>query len=184
MSFWNDVKKFGATSLKTLAYPVYNDGDNWISKAFNALNEGSGGALNAVDSAYDLLRDKDYWNRSLDSMGEAMKYNAQQAQLDRDFNASEAQKQRDYETEMSNTAYQRAAADMRAAGLNPYLAYGSSGASASTPSGYAASSGSGARIGGGSTAAGDFINNAFSLLRYGGSSGSKLSNVILKLTAR
>lgn len=56
------------------------------------------------------------------------------------FNAEEAQKQRDYETEMSNTAYQRQTADMRAAGINPALMYGGTGASgASTPSGSSAS---------------------------------------------
>lgn len=56
-----------------------------------------------------------------------------------DFTASEAQKQRDYETMMSNTAYQRATADMAAAGLNPALMYGNA-TSASTPSGSAAAS--------------------------------------------
>lgn len=55
------------------------------------------------------------------------------------FTANEAEKQRQYETEMSNTAYQRQVADMQDAGINPALAMsGSSGAS--TPSGSAAQS--------------------------------------------
>ena len=50
------------------------------------------------------------------------------------FNASQAQLNRDYQTEMSNTAYQRQVKDMSAAGLNPMLAY-VKGGGASSPSG-------------------------------------------------
>lgn len=53
------------------------------------------------------------------------------------FNAREAEKQRSFEREMSNTAYQRGVADMRAAGLNPYAVYAGA-QSASTPSGSSA----------------------------------------------
>lgn len=65
-------------------------------------------------------------------------YDRQNIKEQNRFNAEEAEKQRQYETEMSNTAYQRAYEDMRKAGLNPNLAGGSGGAS--TPSGSAATS--------------------------------------------
>lgn len=79
-------------------------------------------------------------NRLIDSQGSADAYNAYQSALDREYNAEQAQKQRDFEERMSNTAYQRAIADMKSAGLNPVLGFSGS----STPSGVSASS-SGAR---------------------------------------
>lgn len=50
------------------------------------------------------------------------------------FNAQQAQLNRDFEENMSNTAYQRGVVDMQAAGLNPALMIGN-GSAASTPSG-------------------------------------------------
>lgn len=61
------------------------------------------------------------------AQGETEKFNAQQAEI-----------QRGYTTQMSNTAYQRASADMTAAGLNPMMMFGG-GSAASTPSSSAAS---------------------------------------------
>lgn len=96
-------------------------------------------AVNARNIAYEDFMRSEYsaqkaYERDLDM------FNRQSA-----FNASEAQKARDFEERMSNTAYQRAISDMKAAGINPILAVSNGGAS--TPSGSVASA-SGSRSSG------------------------------------
>lgn len=87
--------------------------------------------------------------RNLEQLGIQNEFNAAEAEKARAFSSSEAQKQRDYETEMSNTAYQRVMADMKIAGLNPVLAFQQGGAS--TPSGSAAQSSQASSGSGGSS---------------------------------
>lgn len=89
-------------------------------------------------------------------------------QLQNQFNSAEAQRNRDWQTDMSNTAYQRAVADMKAAGLNPAMMFGSASA-ASTPSGSSAHNGNysgstSAYSGMLSGAIGSLMSGAFSLM--------------------
>lgn len=111
----------------------------------NLLSSYLAGSVANSAKSYDL---------ALQAARETNVFNAQQAVLNRAFQQTSADKQMAFEKEqaqaamdfserMSNSVYQRAVSDLKAAGLSPLLAYGN--LQTSAPSGVSAS---------GSTAAG------------------------------
>lgn len=129
------------------------------------------GLINSVGSSISsrLSGDLDY-QRTLELQG------MQQA-----FNASEAEKNRKWQEMMSNTAYQRQAVDLKAAGFNPALLLNASGAS--TPQGasaYQSSYTAPNTVSGAYQLAQTSLNNAFGMLRDTSNNMFKLFSGLLK----
>lgn len=112
----------------------YDNMDAWSLASSEEASESTGSSY-----GYNQTFGREASAADIERAAEANQIQRDLWQAQADYNAKQAEIDREFQREMSNTAYQRAVADLKRAGLNPILAALNMGAS--TPAGAMASSG-------------------------------------------
>ena len=168
------VGDFVASSAQNLVSGIKNRVSEVKDTLYDVLGVGNSG-----DDSQSSWNFSDYLTGLATSQGEEnienRDYNSAQAALNRQFQSDEARIQRDWYEAMSNSSYQRAVSDMKAAGLNPALAY-SQGGAASSGTGIAAGSAASYNATGGDTLSDILSAMADVVYSVSGASSRKISD--------